>query len=229
MSCKLIASMVAPILFAVALVAASEAQPPPGGVVVQAGDGAVLGHAKPKPRRKIADYAWEQFIHEATGEVYLREYIRYTNGDVESRVGPDVPEFIPAEFWPQFAPAPASVISPSCNNVVQTSTLQGFAGTGQIRYDGSVQCARIGPGDTPCNTFVATFFLDVADFNGQWQPVPGGMGEVRYSSGCGYTSHPTFVIQCPTKGWNYKCDVYLRDVKTNATLDNRTIYLYYTG
>jgi hypothetical protein len=231
MSCKLIASLISPFALVAALMAAAEAQPPPGGVFVPSGEKSLVAPARPKPipRRKVADYAWEQFVHEATGEDYLREHFRYTNGDVESRIGPDVPEFIPPEFWPQDAPvtpAPGSVVPPACSSVVSTSTLTGSARTGRVIFDASVMCWRFGSGSTPCNTVKMTIYVDMVDAAGDLHPIAYTFN--TYNSGCGATSHPY---------WDYTVSPYgtirvtakLFDLVTFAILANQTIEFQFTG
>lgn len=227
MNCKLIASLLAPFVLVACLMAASEAQPPPGYVFVPSGDGRLIAPAKskPVPRRKVADYAWEQFIHEATGEVYLREHIRYTNGDVESRVGPDVPEFIPWEFQPQFAPAPLSPTPLSCVNVVQSSTLTGVAQTGRVVFDATIPCMRIGGSSEPCNPIKMTIYVDQI-INGD--PHPVAFTDNRYSSGCGAAAHPYWEYTLPAHGY-YRVKSYGFDLTTNATLWSQTIEFQFTG
>jgi hypothetical protein len=231
MSCKLIASLISPFALVAALMAAAEAQPPPGGVFVRSGDGRLMKPVKPKPRRDVADYAWEQFVHEVTGEVYLREHIRYTDGDVEARVGPDEPGFVPWWLQPQSAPvtpAPASVVPPACSSVVSTSTLTGSARTGRVVFDASVMCWRFGSGSTPCNTVKMTIYVDMVDAAGDLHPI--AYTDNRYNSGCGATSHPYWDYTVPdTSHGTIRVTAKLFDLVTFAILANQTIEFQFTG
>lgn len=229
MSIKLIASLVAPFAFVVGLMAASEVQPPPGGVFVPSGDGRLIAPAKPKPRRKVADYAWEQFPHPMTGEDYLREYTLYTNGDVESRLGPDVPEFVPWNLQPQFPPVvPLSVVPPACSSVVSTSTLTGAARTGRIVFDASVLCWRFGSGSTPCNMVKMTIYVDQVDAAGDLHPIAYTWN--TYVSGCGATSHPYWDYTVPAADHGtIRVTAKLFDLVTFEVLSGQTIEFPFTG
>jgi hypothetical protein len=224
---KLILSIVSPLGIAAVLMAASEAQPPPGGVFVPSGDGRLVRHSKPKtsPRHKVG-FAWEQYVDDVTGEDYLDEHTRYSNGDVESTVGPEMPGFVPWEFEPQFTPTPGSVVPPACNSVLSTSTLTGSAQTGRVVFDASVMCWRFGSGSTPCNTVKMTIYVDLVDAAGDLHPIAYTYN--TYNSGCGATSHPYWDYTVATHG-TIRVTAKLFDLTTFAILANQTIEFQFTG